>query len=94
MKTITCDQVAWILDVFDRYLPNDPAAKRVSCHREMMKYGMLYEVMDVAGLRFEDESARLNGTPHQARKYPDEVDIIDGKSTDSNCPGDAHLPTS
>lgn len=82
IKLISCDEVAWMLDVFERYLPKDPTAKRVSCQREMKKYGMLYEIMDVANMRYADESARWNGTPHQARKYPDKEDITksDGPS--------------
>lgn len=65
---ISCDQVAWLLDVFDRYLPQSeyPA---VSQKRYMMKYAMLYEVMEVARLDFEDDSARWNGTPDPARNY-------------------------
>ncbi len=63
---ISCDQVAWLMDIFERYLPanNHP---RVSVEREMMQYGMLYEVMDIAGLQFADDAARLNGTPPSAR---------------------------
>lgn len=65
-QTINCDQVAWLLDIFGRYLPKDnfPA---VSQQREMMKYGMLYEVMDIANLEFENASAQWNGTPNAAR---------------------------
>ena len=65
---ITCDQVAWLLDIFTRYLPPDNRPK-VSRQREMFKYGMLYEVMEVAGLKFADDMARLNGTPRDARKH-------------------------
>lgn len=65
-REITCDQVAWLLDVFDRYLPKKPTV-RVSQEREMLKYGMLYEVMDVAGLEFADDSAVNNGTPRPVR---------------------------
>lgn len=69
-KTINCDQVAWLMAIFERYLPrsNHP---RISVEREMMKHGMLYEVMDVMGVDFEDDSARFNGTPYQARNYED-----------------------
>ena len=65
---INCDQVTWLLDVFSRYLPqtNKP---RVSKEREMQRYGMLYEVMEVAGLKFLDDAARWNGTPNDARKH-------------------------
>lgn len=66
IQPINCDQVAWLLDIFDRYLPRDkfPA---ISQQREMLKYGMLYEVMEIARLEFEDESAQWNGTPNAAR---------------------------
>lgn len=68
MSTISCDQVAWLMAIFDRYLP---ASKnpRISVERDMMKHGMLYEVMDVMGVEFEDAAARWNGTPTQARDY-------------------------
>ena len=67
-RPINCDQVAWLLDIFDRYLPPSKHPG-ISREREMMKYGMLYEVMEIAYLRFEDESALHNGTPHEARLY-------------------------
>ena len=62
-RDLTCDQVAWLLDIFDRYLPASPHVS-VSRERAMKKYGMLYEVMEVAGLRFQDANARHNGTPN------------------------------
>jgi hypothetical protein len=65
---ITCDQVTHLMDIFDRYLPASKHV-RVSQEREMLQYGMLYEVMEVARLRFEDENARWNGTPNPARDY-------------------------
>ena len=65
-KAISCDQVAWLLDIFERYMPRK-IQLGVSRHDEMLRYGMLYEVMDIAGLVFEDERARWNGTPHDAR---------------------------
>lgn len=66
MRPIDSDQVAWLLDIFDRYLPKDkhPAVSR---QREMLKYGMLYEVMEIARLEFEDSRAQWNGTPNMAR---------------------------
>jgi hypothetical protein len=65
-RNLSCDQVATILDAFSRYLPFDdyPA---VSYQREMKRYALLYEVMDLAGLKFEDEMAKNNGTPHFLR---------------------------
>lgn len=78
-KDLTCDQVAWMLAVFDRYLPEDPAP-RISCQRDIKKYGMLYEIMEVADLKFQDESARHNGTPPQARtptdRSPEKYDSV------------------
>ena len=65
-RLIGCDQVAWLLDIFDRYLPASPHP-RVSREREMLMYGMLYEVMDIAGLGFADDRARENATPHFVR---------------------------
>lgn len=67
-RALTCDQIAWLLDIFDRYLPQD-SHPRVSKQREMMMYGMLYEVMDIAKLKFEDEKALHNAQPHSARPY-------------------------
>jgi hypothetical protein len=67
-RPIGCDQVAWLLDIFDRYLPPSKHP-RISREREMLMYGMLYEVMDIAGLNFSDDNARRNGTPHFARDY-------------------------
>jgi len=69
-KKISCDQVAWLLDIFNRYLPQDNFP-RVSQQREMLKYGMLYEVMDILYLGFEDEAAIHNGTPVKARSLYD-----------------------
>lgn len=65
-KGITCDQVAWMLNAINRHLPpnNHPAVSRA---REMQGYALLYELMEVAGLKFADERARHNGTPPDAR---------------------------
>ena len=71
MREINCDQVHWLLCIFDRYLPKSEYPS-VSQEREMMKYGMLYEVMDIANLKFQDDSARWNGMPNQVRKYDKE----------------------
>lgn len=65
---ISCDQVAWLLDIFERYLPPSHHP-RISRARDMQKYGMLYEVMEIADLRFADNRARWNGTPNDARDY-------------------------
>ena len=67
---ISCDQVAWLLDIADRYIPKDNYPN-ISQQREMKKYAMLYEIMEIADLTFADDSARWNGTPNQARNYSD-----------------------
>lgn len=61
-RPINCDQVAWMLGAIRRYLPptNAPSVSRA---RDVQAYGLLYELMEVAGLHFEDESAARNGTP-------------------------------
>lgn len=68
-RMLTCDQVAWMLAAIDRYLPAYPYPG-VSRAREMAKYGLLYELMDVASLCFVDHVARLNGTPSDVRVAP------------------------
>lgn len=67
-RLLTCDQVAWMLNAIDRYLPrlNHPDVSRA---REMQKYALLYELMEVAHLYFEDASAQHNGTPHDVRRF-------------------------
>ena len=70
-RAITCDQVSWLLDIAERYLPPSPHPE-ISRKREMLKYAMLYEIMEIANLRFEDDSARWNGTPNDVRDYGDE----------------------
>jgi hypothetical protein len=69
---ISCDQVSWLLDIADRYIPKDNKNPRVSRQRDMLKYGMLYEIMEIADLKFMDDSARWNGTPNEARNYREE----------------------
>lgn len=67
-RPINCDQVAWILNAIERHLPNKehPAVSRA---REMQKYALLYELMEVAHLYFEDASAQHNGTPPDVRRF-------------------------
>lgn len=65
-KTINCDQVVWILDIFDRYLPISKHPN-ISKEREMMKYGMLYELMEVGNILFENDGAVNNATPPAVR---------------------------
>ena len=66
---ISCDQVAWLMDVFERHIPKETFLPAVSRSREMQKYAMLYEVMEAAGLSFEDESAQGNGTPNDVSRF-------------------------
>jgi hypothetical protein len=61
-RKITCDQVSWMLSAITRYLPHQDVP-RVSRAREMQAYALLYEIMEVAGLIFEDDAAAQNGTP-------------------------------
>lgn len=65
-RNLSCDQVAWLTDCIERYLPKDgyPA---VSYQRDMKVLGMLYEIMDLANLKFADEDAIRNATPHFLR---------------------------
>lgn len=67
IKTINCDQVAWLYDALDRYIDTNetPAVSRAG---EMKIFGCMYEIMEVLGLEFEDDAARNNGTPKDARK--------------------------
>lgn len=67
-RPINCDQVAWILNAIERYLP-PTQHPRVSRAREMQKYALLYELMEVAHLYFEDGAAQHNGTPHDVRRF-------------------------
>ena len=61
-RPINCDQVAWILAAIGRYLP--PQIAPSLCRtREMHSYALLYELMEVAHLCFEDDAAARNGTP-------------------------------
>ena len=63
MRTpLSCDQVAWMLSAIGRYLPAQDAPQ-VSRARELQKYALLYEIMEVAGLIFADDAAAHNGTP-------------------------------
>lgn len=67
-RPINCDQVAWMLNAIERYLP-PTQHPRVSRAREMQKYALLYELMDVAHLYFEDALAQYNGTPGDVRRF-------------------------
>lgn len=67
-RPLNCDQIAWVLNAIERYLPttNHP---RVSRAREMQKYALLYELMEVAHLCFEDGPAQHKGTPPDVRRF-------------------------
>lgn len=65
-RPVNCDQVSWMLSAIDRYLPPTPYPS-VSRAREVQKYGLLYELMEVANLCFEDDAAQRNGTPPDVR---------------------------
>ena len=67
-RPITCDQVAWMLNAIERYLPKQDHPQ-VSRAREMQKYALLYELMEVAHLYFQDSSAQHNGTPHDVSRF-------------------------
>lgn len=72
-RPINCDQVAWMLAAIERYLPPQKAPD-VCRSREMQKYALLYELMEVANLHFADDAAQYNGTPHDVRalRWPSE----------------------
>lgn len=59
---INCDQVAWMMNAIRRYLPPQ-SGPSVSREHEMQAYGLLYELMEVAGLYFADDGALHNATP-------------------------------
>lgn len=67
-RPINCDQVSWILTAIDRYLPqlNHPGVSRA---REMQKFALLYEFMEVANLCFSDNRAKINGTPPDSQRF-------------------------
>ena len=67
-RPLNCDQVTWMLNAIERYLPatNHPQVSRA---REMQKYALLYELMEVAYLHFEDASAQHNGTPPDVWRF-------------------------
>lgn len=66
-RAVNCDQVAWMLAAIDRCLPPQDAP-RVSRARAMQSYALLYELMDVAGLVFEDDVAAGNATPADVQR--------------------------
>ena len=72
-RPVNCDQVAWMLAAINRYLPSDyPAVSRANACKA---YALLYELMEVACLHFEDDDAAHNGTPR-------DVFLLRAKSAD------------
>lgn len=67
IRAITADQVAWMMGAIYRYIPPDAAHPRCSVERDMKAYGLLYEIMEAANLRFADHVAMSNATPQQVR---------------------------
>lgn len=67
-RPIDCDQVHLIIEALKRITPLD-GYPRISRQRDMKIYACLYEIMEVAQLKFNDKSARWNGTPNDARDY-------------------------
>lgn len=67
-RPINCDQVSWLLNAIKRYLP-PASAPAVSRAREMQAYALLYEIMEVAHLHFEDDAAQHNGTPPDVKRF-------------------------
>ena len=64
---INADQVAWLLEAFNRYIPQKSTVG-IDRQKEMLRYGLLYEVIEIIGLKFADGSARWNATPADARE--------------------------
>lgn len=71
---ITCDQVVWILQMAGRYLPDNKDRLGIDKQRDMKRYAMLYEIMDILGLVFADSDAIKNATPMPVRTYEDACD--------------------
>ena len=71
---INCDQVSWLLDLAERYLSKDKHPN-ISQQHEMKKYAMLYEIMDITGLDFEDDNAIFNGTPQFVNQWNQRKEI-------------------
>jgi len=71
---ITCDQAVWILQMAGRYLPDNKDRLGIDKQRDMKRYAMLYEIMDILGLVFADSSARNNATPPPIRVGDNAVD--------------------
>ena len=61
-RPINCDQVSWMLGAIRRHITPTPAPA-ASRATEMQAYALLYELMEVAGLHFEDDAAAHNATP-------------------------------
>ncbi len=70
-RLLTCDEVAWIKDVFKRYgnhvkIPKPSIAKRED---DAMLLASLLEIMEILNLDFKDRSARYNAISQFSELY-------------------------
>jgi len=76
-RKITCDEIAWIMDILERlrFVSNlkYPAISRFT---RMAKYSALYELMEILGLEFQDEAARYNAIPEEVRNMGKKKEYI------------------
>jgi len=72
-KTIGCDEVVWFLDMAERYIPRDDHP-RVSQQWNMKCFAMLYEIMEIAGLQFEDKAALNNAMPNFIKGWKEQME--------------------
>lgn len=72
MNKLSCDQIAWLLDIAERYIPYDTVPE-ISRQREMKCYAMLYEIMEITGSDFEDDKAAFNATPNFVNQWEQRV---------------------
>jgi len=89
-RPINCDQVSWLLTSIESYIP-DKNGRGCSREREMKKYALLYEIMDLANLHFEDDAAQRNGTPPDVRRFrfaskSEELELL----VNTPCPKSGH----
>jgi hypothetical protein len=70
IKTLDCDQVAWLLDILERYdkvmrlSATFPSVSRLS---EMAKYAAILEIAEQIHMGF-DEDAKYNISPMEFRR--------------------------
>jgi len=67
VKTLNCDEVAWVLDILERYKKaatlHFPSISRLP---EMAKYSAILELMELLNMDM-DESAKYNVSPVEFR---------------------------